>query len=173
MAKKGDFEIRGVLSLDDADLDKEHKVQLKVDAKSAFSTILNINQRLDLLEKTPRSIKLELNAKEVTEKLDKIDGYLKQLRADTKRGNVIKITADTASIRGSIAMLENIYNTYGVDSFIARCASVIVSASETVFYIATMYFSTTKVKKLRYAIPVALLSTYAGVLISCLMCRLL
>ena len=74
---------------------------------------------------------------------------------------------------GSIAMLENIYNTYGVDSFIARCASVIVSASETVFYIATMYFSTTKVKKLRYAIPVALLSTYAGVLISCLMCRLL
>ena len=106
MAKKGDFEIRGVLSLDDADLDKEHKVQLKVDAKSAFGTILNINQRLDLLEKTPRSIKLELNAKEVTEKLDKIDGYLKQLRADTKRGNVIKITADTASIRGSIAMLE-------------------------------------------------------------------
>lgn len=106
MAKKGDFEIRGVLSLDDADLDKEHKVQLKVDAKSAFGTILNINQRLDLLEKTPRSIKLELNAKEVTDKLDKIDGYLKQLRADTKRGNVIKITADTASIRGSIAMLE-------------------------------------------------------------------
>ncbi|MGN0771201.1 MAG: nucleoside recognition domain-containing protein [Christensenellales bacterium] len=72
---------------------------------------------------------------------------------------------------GSIAMLENIYTQYGVDSYIARCASVIVSASETVFYIATMYFSTTKVKKLRYAIPVALFSTYAGVIISCLLCR--
>lgn len=72
---------------------------------------------------------------------------------------------------GSLAMLENIYTTYGVDSYIARCASVIVGASETVFYISTVYFSTTKVKKLRYAIPVSLFSCYAGAIIACVVCR--
>lgn len=74
---------------------------------------------------------------------------------------------------GSIALLENIYQTYGADSYVARCGSVIVGASETVFYIATIYFSTTKVKKLRYAIPISLLACYAGAIISCFLCRFL
>lgn len=72
---------------------------------------------------------------------------------------------------GSLAILENIYKTYGADSYIARCGSVIVGASETVFYVATVYFSTTKVKKLRYAIPVALFSCYAGAVFACLLCK--
>lgn len=72
---------------------------------------------------------------------------------------------------GSVAMLENIYQTYGVDSYISRCASVIVGASETVFYIATVYFSTTKVKKLRYGLPISIFACYAGAIISCLLCR--
>lgn len=72
---------------------------------------------------------------------------------------------------GSIAILENIYKTYGADSYVARCGSVIVGASETVFYIATVYFSTIKVKKLRYAIPVSLFSCYLGAIMACLLCR--
>ena len=72
---------------------------------------------------------------------------------------------------GSIAILENIYKTYGADSYIARCGSVIVGASETVFYIATVYFSTTKVRKLRYAIPISLFSCYLGAVFACLLCR--
>ncbi len=74
---------------------------------------------------------------------------------------------------GSIALLENIYKTYGADSYIARCGSVIVGASETVFYIASIYFSTCKVKKLRYAIPVSLFACYAGAIVSCAICRFL
>ena len=72
---------------------------------------------------------------------------------------------------GSLAMLEKIFKTYGADSYISRCAAVIVGASETVFYISTVYFSTTKVKKLRYAIPISLFACYAGAIISCLLCR--
>lgn len=72
---------------------------------------------------------------------------------------------------GSLALLEGIYENYGVDSYIARCASVIVGASETVFYVGSVYFSTTKVKKLRYAIPVSLIACYAGAVASCLLCR--
>lgn len=72
---------------------------------------------------------------------------------------------------GSLAVLEDIYGTYGPDSYIARCGSVIVGASETVFYIATVYFSATKVKKLRYAVPVSLFSCYLGAVVACLICR--
>lgn len=72
---------------------------------------------------------------------------------------------------GSLALLEGIYKTYGVDSYIARCASVIVGASETVFYVCTVYFSTTKVKKLRYAIPISLIACYVGAMASCILCR--
>jgi len=73
---------------------------------------------------------------------------------------------------GSLALLEEIFTTYGADSYIARCASVIIGSSDTVFYIAAVYFSTTKVKRLRYAIPVALLATFMGAVFSCLFCRL-
>lgn len=74
---------------------------------------------------------------------------------------------------GSLALLEEIYRTHGPDSYIARCASVIVGASETVFYIASIYFSTCKVKRLRYAIPVSLFACYAGAIVSCAICRFL
>ncbi|MEG1608798.1 MAG: spore maturation protein [Clostridia bacterium] len=74
---------------------------------------------------------------------------------------------------GSIALLEKIYITYGVDSYIANCASVIVGSSETIFYIATVYFSSTSVKKLRYAIPVSLLASFAGAILSCLICSVM
>ena len=74
---------------------------------------------------------------------------------------------------GSIAMLESIIAKYGVDSYIARTASVIVGASETIFYVATLYFSTTKVKKLRYAIPVALIASFVGVIVACLLTKIM
>ncbi|MCX4363882.1 MAG: spore maturation protein [Clostridia bacterium] len=74
---------------------------------------------------------------------------------------------------GSLALLEGIYKTHGVDSYVSRCASVIVGASETVFYVGTVYFSTTKVKRLRYAIPISLVACYVGAIMACLICRIM
>lgn len=74
---------------------------------------------------------------------------------------------------GSVAMVSEIYATYGADSYIARCASVIMSCTETVFYITAIYFTSTKVKKLGYTIPVALLSCFIGSIIACLICRVM
>lgn len=73
---------------------------------------------------------------------------------------------------GSFAILKDIYTTYGVDTYISRCASVIMGTSETVFYVATVYFSQTSVKKLSYAIPLALLCNVFATVISCLICRI-
>lgn len=72
---------------------------------------------------------------------------------------------------GSLAILNDLYTTYGVDSYIGRSASVIIGSCDTVFYVTTLYCSQTKVKKLLYAIPVALIATLAGAILSCLFCK--
>ena len=74
---------------------------------------------------------------------------------------------------GSYGILEDIFSTYGADSYISRCASVIMGCSETIFYVATIYISQTKVKKLLYAIPVALFCSFVGTIIACLLCRVI
>lgn len=74
---------------------------------------------------------------------------------------------------GAIALLEKIISEYGVDSYIARCAATIAGASETIFYISAVYFSKCKVKNLRYAIPVALFSSFFGMVIACALCRVM
>ena len=74
---------------------------------------------------------------------------------------------------GSYALLENVLTTYGADSYISRCACVIMGCSETIFYVATVYFSQTKVKKLLYAIPVALVCSLVGTILACLICGIM
>ena len=72
---------------------------------------------------------------------------------------------------GSIAMFSELINMYGADSFITKCAAVIMSCSETVFYIVAVYFSTIKIKKLRPTIMIALLSCFIGSIIACQICK--
>jgi len=72
---------------------------------------------------------------------------------------------------GSLAVLENIYNTYGADSYIADCASIILGSTDSIFYIATIYFAGTNTKKLLYAIPVAIACTIFTIIVSCFVAR--
>ena len=74
---------------------------------------------------------------------------------------------------GSLAYLNEIISSYGADSYIARCACVCFGSSETVFYISTIYFSQSNVKKLGYAIPVALFATLAGCITGCAILRVM
>lgn len=72
---------------------------------------------------------------------------------------------------GTLALLEDIIETYGADSYVARCACVISGATETVFYISAVYLSKCKSKKISYAIGIALLSTLIGTTFACFICR--
>jgi len=74
---------------------------------------------------------------------------------------------------GSYGILESIFTTYGADSYISRCACVIMGCSETIFYVATVYISQTKVKKLLYAIPVAIVCSLVGTIFACLICKIM
>jgi spore maturation protein B len=72
---------------------------------------------------------------------------------------------------GALGVLENVFKTYGADTYIGKCASVIYGSSETIFYISAIYFSQSNVKKLRFAIPVALIAAFAGSIIGCYICK--
>lgn len=74
---------------------------------------------------------------------------------------------------GSFAILDNIFLTYGADSYIARCACCIMGSSETLFYVATVYTSKTSIKKLSYAIPVGILACIFSAVVCCLVCKIL
>jgi len=74
---------------------------------------------------------------------------------------------------GTLAELDRIYQTYGADSYLSRCASVILGSSETIMYVAAVYFSKSNVKKLGYALPLALIISVLGAAFACFICKYL
>ena len=74
---------------------------------------------------------------------------------------------------GSLAYLNGIIESYGADSYIARCACVCFGSSETVFYISAVYFAGLKVKKLAIPILCVLISTLVSTIVACLICRVM
>ncbi len=72
---------------------------------------------------------------------------------------------------GAIAVLTEILDTCGVDSYAGRCACVIYGSSETIFYIGAVYFAGLKRKKLTAATCIALFSFLASVLFGCFLCK--
>lgn len=74
---------------------------------------------------------------------------------------------------GALALLSEIYSTYGVDGYIARAASAIYGSSETVFYIAAVYFAGAKTKKLLRPIIISLIASFFSCAFACIICRVL
>lgn len=74
---------------------------------------------------------------------------------------------------GSLAVLSDVYARYGTDSYVGRCASVIMGSSETVFYVAAVYFAETKVKHTGWAVPIALFCNLLGGICACFLCRVM
>ena len=59
-----------------------------------------------------------------------------------------------------------------VVTIIGIVASIIAGSSDTIFYIATIYFSKTNIKKLGLAIPIALFCTFLSAVMASWVCRL-
>ena len=74
---------------------------------------------------------------------------------------------------GSLALLSEIFNTYGVDSYLSRCASAIYGSSETVFYVAAVYFAGAKTKKLTLPIIISLIASFCSCVFACFICHFL
>ena len=74
---------------------------------------------------------------------------------------------------GAIAVLSDILEIYGADSYISRCACVIYGSSETIFYIGAVYFAGLKRKNLTKALCIALLTYLVTAVFCCFLCKIL
>lgn len=74
---------------------------------------------------------------------------------------------------GSIAVLTQILERYGVDSYAARCACVAYGTSDTIFYIGAVYFAGLHRKRMPTAFAISIFSYLAAVIFSCFLCRIM
>ncbi|MDD2470082.1 MAG: spore maturation protein [Bacilli bacterium] len=66
----------------------------------------------------------------------------------------------------TLALMNDIFTKYGVDSFLGRLASTIQGSTDTTIYILTLYFGIIGVKKIRYALWVGLIADLVGIIAS-------
>lgn len=72
----------------------------------------------------------------------------------------------------STALLSDIYSKYGADSFIGRCASIILGSSDTMIYVIAVYMSAAKVKKSKNTVPAAVIVMLLCIFLSCAIARI-
>ena len=66
----------------------------------------------------------------------------------------------------ALATVQDIIKTYGADSFLGKCAAVMMGSSETTFYTLAVYLGSVGITKSRYTVKSALLADLAGIILS-------
>lgn len=69
---------------------------------------------------------------------------------------------------GARAMMLDVFETFGVDSFQGKIASVMQGSTETTFYVLAVYFGSVGIKKFRYAVWAGLFADFASMIASIL-----
>lgn len=72
---------------------------------------------------------------------------------------------------GSYGVIKTILDNYGADSYIGRCASVIMGSAETVFYTAAVYFGAVGITNMRHTIKVGLIAHVASIIAALAVCK--
>lgn len=65
----------------------------------------------------------------------------------------------------------DIFKQFGPDSVLGLMTSLLLSCTETVFYTMSIYYLSVGVKKTRYTLPGALLTTFVGMVMSVVLAR--
>jgi len=73
---------------------------------------------------------------------------------------------------GATAILAQIFQNNGTESFAGRVASVMSGSTETTFYAIAVYFGAVNVKKTRHTIPAALTAELTACVVSAFAVRL-
>lgn len=74
---------------------------------------------------------------------------------------------------GALAVGSDIIKNSGADSFVGRCAAVMLGSTETTFYVIAVYFGAAGIKKTRHAVPAALIADIVGFMAAAFFVRLL
>jgi len=90
--------------------------------------------------------------------IEKLTGFPKEL--------VPLLSTKMISSSAATAMLNDVFQKYGTDSFIGLTASIMMSCTETVFYTVSVYFSSVNIKNIRYTLKCCIIVTLCGAVIS-------
>ena len=85
----------------------------------------------------------------------------------------VNLVTGTQETPAPVSLLLDLYKEAGCDSFAGRAASIMMSCTETVFYTMAVYFGAVHIKKTRYTLAGALLSSLVGMAVSIALAGLL
>ena len=74
---------------------------------------------------------------------------------------------------GALAVITDIFKNYGTDSFIGKCASVMMGSTETTFYTIAVYFGCVGITRTRHTLVSALTADAVGMICAVLCVMLL
>ena len=77
------------------------------------------------------------------------------------------------SSSAATALVLDVFKQFGTDSYEGLVTAIMMSSTETIFYTMSVYFMTAKVTKVRWTISGALISTFAGVIASVILAKLM
>lgn len=83
------------------------------------------------------------------------------------------VTVKLFSSSAATSLTLDIFKEYGPDSYFGRLTSIIMSCTETVFYTMSVYFMTAGVKKTKYTLAGALVTTLVGVIASAILTKMM
>lgn len=72
----------------------------------------------------------------------------------------------------TLAIMNDIFISFGPDSYAGRLASVLQGCTDTTIYVLALYFSSIGVKKIRYSLAVGLFADFVGITIAFLITML-
>lgn len=64
----------------------------------------------------------------------------------------------------SLAIMNEIFTSFGPDSFIGRLASILQGCTDTTIYVIALYFGSVKISKIRHALWVGLFADLVGII---------
>ena len=107
-----------------------------------------------------------------------LDAFCRLLAPALECIGIPKETASLLLIRpfsgsGALAAGSEIMRQFGPDSYVGRCAAVMLGSTETTFYVIAVYFGAAGVKNTRHAIPAALIADLTGFMAAAFAVRLL
>lgn len=74
---------------------------------------------------------------------------------------------------GSLGLLSDLVNEYGVDALFTRIGATMYGSTETTFYVIAVYFGSVGIRRIRHAVAAGLLADLAGALSAVFFCKLL
>ncbi|MBQ1782550.1 MAG: spore maturation protein [Gammaproteobacteria bacterium] len=105
--------------------------------------------------------------------LDGVRWLCQLLAVDSRFVDALPVSlTKTLSGSGARAMMLDVMQTQGVDSFAGRLAAIMQGSSETTFYVIAVYFGAVGVTRIRHALGCSLLADLAGMLAAILVCYL-